>query len=122
MLNEVVAIGYGVMKKSDLTGSVTSVDADKLKKTPASNLANALQGQAAGVTINSNSGQPGAAPEVRIRGVGTVNGASPIYVVDGVIVDDISFLSPNDIQSTEVLKDASATAIYGSRGPKGCLF
>ena len=107
MLNEVVAIGYGVMKKSDLTGSVTSVDADKLKKTPASNLANALQGQAAGVTINSNSGQPGAAPEVRIRGVGTVNGASPIYVVDGVIVDDISFLSPNDIQSTEVLSKVS---------------
>ena len=121
MLNEVVAIGYGVMKKSDLTGSVTSVDADKLKKTPASNLANALQGQAAGVTINSNSGQPGAAPEVRIRGVGTVNGASPIYVVDGVIVDDISFLSPNDIQSTEVLKDASATAIYGSRGANGVI-
>lgn len=121
VLQEVVAIGYGTMKKSDLTGSVTTVAADKLQKTPAASLANALQGQAAGVTINSNSGQPGAAPEVRIRGVGTVNGASPIYVVDGVIVDDITFLSPNDIQSTEVLKDASATAIYGSRGANGVI-
>lgn len=121
VLNEVVAIGYGVMKKSDLTGAVTTVDADKLTKTPAASLANALQGQAAGVTINSNSGQPGAAPEVRIRGVGTVNGASPIYVVDGVIVDDITFLSPNDIESTEILKDASATAIYGSRGANGVI-
>ena len=91
VLQEVVAIGYGTMKKSDLTGSVTTVAADKLQKTPAASLANALQGQAAGVTVNSNSGQPGAAPEVRIRGVGTVNGASPIYVVDGIIVDDITF-------------------------------
>ena len=73
------------------------------------------------MTINSNSGQPGAAPEVRIRGVGTVNGASPIYVVDGIIVDDITFLSPNDIESTEILKDASATAIYGSRGANGVI-
>lgn len=121
VLNEVVAVGYGVMKKSDLTGAVTTVSADKLTKTPAASLANALQGQAAGVTINSNSGQPGAAPEVRIRGVGTVNGASPIYVVDGVIVDDITFLSPNDIESTEILKDASATAIYGSRGANGVI-
>ncbi len=121
VLQEVVAVGYGTMKKSDLTGSVTSVAADKLKKTPAASLANALQGQAAGVTVNSNSGQPGAAPEVRIRGVGTVNGASPIYVVDGVIVDDITFLSPNDIESTEILKDASATAIYGSRGANGVI-
>ena len=121
VLQEVVAIGYGTMKKSDLTGSVTTVAADKLQKTPAASLANALQGQAAGVTINSNSGQPGAAPEVRIRGVGTVNGASPIYVVDGIIVDDITFLSPNDIESTEILKDASATAIYGSRGANGVI-
>ena len=121
VLQEVVAIGYGTMKKSDLTGSVTTVAADKLQKTPAASLANALQGQAAGVTVNSNSGQPGAAPEVRIRGVGTVNGASPIYVVDGIIVDDITFLSPNDIESTEILKDASATAIYGSRGANGVI-
>ena len=121
VLDEVVAIGYGTVKKSDLTGSVSSITADKLQKTPAANLANALQGQAAGVTVNSLSGRPGAAPEVRIRGVGTVNGASPIYVVDGVITDDITFLSPNDIERTEILKDASATAIYGSRGANGVI-
>lgn len=120
-MQEVVVVGYGTMKKSDLTGAVSTIAADKLQKTPAASVANALQGQAAGVTVNSNSGQPGAAPEVRIRGVGTVNGASPIYVVDGVIVDDISFLSPNDIEHTEILKDASATAIYGSRGANGVV-
>ena len=121
MLDEVVAIGYGVTKKSDLTGSVSSVASDKLQKTPAPSLANALQGQAAGVTVNSLSGRPGAAAEVRIRGVGTTNNASPIYVVDGVITDDIGFLSPNDIERTEILKDASATAIYGSRGANGVI-
>ena len=121
MLDEVVAIGYGVVKKSDLTGSVASVKGDKLQNAPVSGLDQALQGLAAGVTVNSNSGQPGAAAEVRIRGIGTVNGSSPIYVVDGVIVDDINFLSPNDIASTEILKDASATAIYGSRGANGVI-
>lgn len=121
MLDEVVAIGYGVVKKSDLTGSVASVKGDQLQKSPVSGLDQALQGLAAGVTVNSNSGQPGAAAEVRIRGIGTVNGSSPIYVVDGVIVDDINFLSPNDIASTEILKDASATAIYGSRGANGVI-
>ncbi|MGM9753306.1 MAG: SusC/RagA family TonB-linked outer membrane protein [Candidatus Cryptobacteroides sp.] len=121
MLDEVVAIGYGVVKKSDLTGSVASVKGDQLQKSPVAGLDQALQGLAAGVTVNSNSGQPGAAAEVRIRGIGTVNGSSPIYVVDGVIVDDINFLSPNDIASTEILKDASATAIYGSRGANGVI-
>ena len=121
MLEEVVAIGYGVMKKSDLTGSVASVKGDQLKKTPASGLDQALQGLAAGVTVTSNSGQPGAAAQVRIRGIGTVNDSSPIYVVDGVIVSDISYVSPNDIVSTEILKDASATAIYGSRGANGVI-
>ena len=121
MLEEVVAIGYGVMKKSDLTGSVSSVKADQLQRSPAANLDQALQGLAAGVTVNSGSGQPGAAAEVRIRGIGTVNNSAPIYVVDGMIVDDISFLNPNDIASTEILKDASATAIYGSRGANGVI-
>ena len=121
MLDEVVAIGYGVMKKSDLTGSVASVKGDKLQKTPAAGLDQALQGVAAGVTVNSSSGQPGAAAEVRIRGIGTVNNSAPIYVVDGVIVDNINYLSPNDIISTEILKDASATAIYGSRGANGVI-
>lgn len=121
MLDEVVAIGYGTMRKSDLTGSVVSVKSDQLQKTPASGLDQALQGRAAGVTVNTNSGQPGASATIRIRGIGTVNNSSPIFVVDGTIVGDISFLSPNDIASTEILKDASATAIYGSRGANGVI-
>lgn len=122
LLDEIVAVGYGTMKKSDLTGAVSSIKAEQLKKTPAAGLDQALQGRAAGVTVNANSGQPGAAAEVRIRGIGSVVGnSSPIYVVDGVITDNISFLSPTDIASTEVLKDASATAIYGSRGANGVI-
>ncbi len=122
MLDEVVAIGYGTMKKSDLTGSVASVKADALQKTPSAGLDQALQGRAAGVTVNANSGQPGAAASIRIRGIGSVMGGSePIYVVDGMITTNISFLSPNDIESTEILKDASSTAIYGSRGANGVI-
>jgi len=122
MLDEVVAIGYGTMKKSDLTGSVTSIKSDALQKTPAAGLDQALQGRAAGVTVNANSGQPGASASIRIRGIGSVIGGSdPIYVVDGMITTNISFLNPNDIESTEVLKDASATAIYGSRGANGVI-
>lgn len=121
MLDEVVAIGYGSLKKSDLTGAVAVVKADNLKKTPAASVDQALQGRAAGVTVNANSGQPGAGATVRIRGIGTVNDSNPIYVVDGVICSDISFLSPSDIESTEILKDASSTAIYGSRGANGVI-
>lgn len=121
MLDEVVAIGYGTMKKSDLTGAVATIKTDQLQKTPAAGLDQALQGRAAGVTVNANTGQPGAAAEVRIRGIGTVNNSAPIYVVDGVICSDISFLNPNDIESTEILKDASSTAIYGSRGANGVI-
>ena len=121
MLDEVVAIGYGSLKKSDLTGAVTTISADQLKKTPAANVDQALQGRAAGVTVNASSGQPGAAASVRIRGIGTVNDSNPIYVVDGVICSDISFLAPSDIESTEILKDASSTAIYGSRGANGVV-
>jgi TonB-linked SusC/RagA family outer membrane protein len=120
-LGEVVVVGYGVMKKSDLTGAVTSVKADALQKTPASSLTQALQGRAAGVTVNSSSGQPGAAATVRIRGIGTLNNSDPVYVVDGIIVGDISFLNANDVESTEILKDASAAAIYGSRGANGVV-
>ncbi len=120
-LEEIVVIGYGTMKKSDLTGAVASVKSEELQRTPASGIDQALQGKVAGVTVNSNSGQPGEAAVVRIRGIGTVHGSAPIYVVDGMIVSDISFLSPNDIKSTEILKDASATAIYGSRGANGVI-
>jgi len=122
VLEEVVAIGYGTMKKSDLTGSVISIKSDALQKTPAAGLDQALQGRAAGVTVNANTGQPGAQAVIRIRGIGSVIGGSdPIYVVDGMITSNISFLNPNDIESTEVLKDASATAIYGSRGANGVI-
>ncbi|MDR0683080.1 MAG: TonB-dependent receptor [Dysgonamonadaceae bacterium] len=121
MLQEVVAIGYGTLKKSDLTGSVSSIKGDLLRKTPSSGLDHALQGHVAGVTVNANSGQPGAPAQVRIRGIGTVNDSAPVYVVDGIIVSDISFLNPNDIEQTEILKDASATAIYGSRGANGVI-
>jgi TonB-linked SusC/RagA family outer membrane protein len=120
-LEEIVVVGYGVQRKSDVTGAVASVRGADLTKIPAANPMQALQGKVAGVQISSGSGQPGAAPVVRIRGVGTFNDSSPIYVVDGVILSDISFLNSSDIQSMEVLKDASATAIYGSRGANGVV-
>jgi len=122
MLQEVVAIGYGTMKKSDLTGAVTSVSADQLLKAPVAGLDQALQGRAAGVTVTSNSGQPGEGATIRIRGIGSaLGGNEPLYVVDGVIVGDIKWLSPTDIKSMEILKDASAAAIYGSRGANGVI-
>lgn len=120
-LDEVIAIGYGTVKKSDLTGSVASVSGEQLRKLPSASIDKALQGLTPGVTVVANSGQPGSDMVVRIRGIGTVNDASPLYVVDGVAVGNVNFLSPNDITSTEVLKDASATAIYGSRGANGVI-
>ena len=120
-LDEVVVIGYGVVRKSDLTGSVSSVKAEDITKITAANPVQSLQGRVSGVQVTSTSGTPGESPTVRIRGVGTFNNTSPIYVVDGVILDDISFLNPSDIASMEVLKDASATAIYGSRGANGVI-
>ena len=122
VLEEVVAVGYGVMKKSDLTGAISSVKSEQLQRTPASGVDQALQGRAAGVTVNAGSGQPGQKATIRIRGIGTANSSNdPVYVVDGAIVTDISFLSPNDIASMEVLKDASSTAIYGSRAANGVI-
>ncbi len=118
-LDEVVVIGYGTVKKSDLTGSVSSIKGEELSKISSSNPLEGMQGKLSGAQISSGSGEPGSNPIVRIRGVGTLNNANPIYVVDGVILNDISFLSSNDIESVELLKDASATAIYGSRGANG---
>jgi len=120
-LGEVVVIGYGTVKKSDLTGSVSSVKAEDLVKVPVSNVAHALQGKVSGLSVLSASGDPGAAPVVRLRGITTLNNNNPIFVVDGVITDDIGFLNANDIQSVEVLKDASSTAIFGSRGSNGVI-
>lgn len=122
MLDEVVAVGYGTMKKSDLTGAVTSVKTEDLLKAPVSGVDQALQGRAAGVTVVSNSGQPGQAATIRIRGISSaIGGNDPLYVVDGVITENIAFLAANDIASMEILKDASATAIYGSRGANGVI-
>ena len=121
VIEDVVVVGYGTMKRSDLTGAVASVDSEDLQRTPVATIDQAFAGRIAGVTVNSSTGQPGAAAEVRIRGIGTVNNSAPIYVVDGVITEDIGFLNPNDIASTEVLKDASSTAIYGSRGANGVI-
>ena len=120
LIDEVVVIGYGIQRKSDLTGSVGAVKSKDLTKVATPNVANALQGRVSGVYISAN-GAPGSSPEVRIRGIGTTNNSNPLYVVDGMFMDDISFLSTHDIESMEVLKDASATAMYGSRGANGVI-
>lgn len=121
VLDELVVVGYGTMRKSDLTGSVSKVTAENLGKVATVDVTQALQGKVAGVNIQLNSGEPGAGTKVRIRGVGTINSSDPLYVVDGFPVSDISHIAPNDIESIEVLKDASATAIYGSRGSNGVI-
>ncbi len=118
-IEEIVVIGYGTVQKSDLTGAVSSIKSEDLVKVQSNNVLQSLQGKVAGVQVSSASGEPGQSPIVRIRGQGTFNNANPIYVVDGVILDDISYLNSSDIASMEVLKDASATAIYGSRGANG---
>ena len=120
-LNDVVVIGYGTARKSDLTGSVASVTGKQLTQVATADPVQALQGRVAGVTITSNSGQPGSGTRIRVRGVGTINNSDPLYVVDGFLTTDISFLLPENIESTEILKDASATAIYGSRGANGVV-
>ena len=123
MLNDVVVIGYGTMKKSDITGSVVSVNTEDMMKRAPVNVAQGLQGAAPGVIVTMQDGSPDSKAQVRIRGVATINGnASPLYVVDGVQVGtDASFVAPGDIESIDVLKDASATAIYGSAGANGVI-
>lgn len=121
LMDEVVVIGYGAVRKRDLTGAVSSIKTKEITRFTSLNAEQSLQGKVSGVQITTTSGAPGAGAAVRIRGVGTFNNASPIYVVDGVILDDISFLNAADISSMEVLKDASATAIYGSRGANGVI-
>lgn len=130
LLDDVVVVGYGTMKRSDITGSVVSVDADEIKKTVVTSVDQALQGRAAGVQVTQNSGSPGGGISVAIRGVNSLNGNEPLYVIDGVAVDGkssdgktsaLSMVNPSDIMSIEVLKDASATAIYGSRASNGVV-
>ena len=115
-LNEVVVIGYGVAKKGDLTSSISAIKGEELNKLTTGNVMDALQGQVNGVQV-TNSGAPGSTPRVIIRGISTINGSDPLYVVDGMPVGtNINFLNQNDIESMQVLKDASAEAIYGTRG------
>ncbi len=121
-LGEVVVIGYGTARKSDLTGAVTTVKAEQLLDKPVPNLSQALQGKVAGVEVSVNSNAPGAPAKVRIRGIGSINSnVDPIYVVDGVVGVDPNSINPNDIASIEILKDASSTAIYGVRGANGVI-
>ncbi|WP_229216514.1 TonB-dependent receptor [Dyadobacter sp. 3J3] len=130
-LSEVVVIGYGTAKKSDLTGSVGSVKEDQLKERPSPSLNQALQGKVSGVQVNVNSGRPGGRSNIRIRGFSSINSSNnPLYVVDGVMLPQgtqnqyssaIDYINPNDIVSVEVLKDASSTAIYGARGANGVI-
>lgn len=120
-LDEVVVVGYGVMRKSDMTGSVGKVDVKDLQKTSTLDAAQAMQGRLAGVSVISNSGSPGAGATIRVRGIGTINNSDPLFIVDGFPSNDISHIAPSDIESMEVLKDASATAIYGSRGANGVI-
>lgn len=123
MLNEVVVVGYGVMRKSDVTGSIAQVKGAEMQKTQNFSALDNLRGKASGVNVYSNSSQPGAyASRVVIRGLSTINASSnPLYVVDGVVMENFGLVNPNDIESMEVLKDASATAIYGARGANGVL-
>ena len=122
-LDDVVVIGYGTMKKSDISGSVATVDQEAVMKRVPQNIGQALQGSAAGVLVSQQDGSPEGRAAIRIRGIGTINGdASPLYVVDGVQVGtSADFVNPADIERIEILKDASATAIYGSAGANGVI-
>ena len=129
LLDEVVVVGYGTMKRSDITGSTVSVTGDELKKTIATSVDQALQGKAAGVAVSTNSGAPGGGISVSIRGTNSLNGNEPLYIIDGIAISGqtdgnssaLSSINPGDIVSMEILKDASATAIYGSRASNGVV-
>lgn len=130
-LQDVVVVGYGQMKRSDMTGSVASVGEDAVRKSIATSVDQVLQGRAAGVQIQANSGTPGASTSIRIRGINSLNATNqPIFVIDGVVIDSatdsessnpLSTINPSDIVSMDILKDASATAIYGSRASNGVI-
>lgn len=121
-LDEVVVIGYGVQRKSDLTGAVGQLSDSELKKRQVVNPVDGLQGKVAGVVVNNNSGRPGGNVDIVIRGFNSINASnSPLFVIDGVVGADINMVNPNDIESMNVLKDASSTAIYGARGAAGVV-
>ena len=120
MLSDVVVIGYGTVKKSHLTGAVASVSGKELQANVARSASAALQGRVAGVTVSAANGQPGEGLNINVRGISSLSATSPLYVIDGVY-GDINMVDPADIQSIEVLKDASAAAIYGSRAANGVV-
>ncbi|MFY0625805.1 MAG: TonB-dependent receptor [Reichenbachiella sp.] len=120
-LEEVVVLGYGTQKKSDVTGAVSVVSGDEIGKYAVANATQAIQGRMAGVRVESNGGAPGAGTLVTIRGSGTMSERQPLYVIDGMLAGNMNSLNPNDIESVSVLKDASATAIYGSRAANGVV-
>jgi len=120
-LEEVVAIGYGTVKKSDLTGSVSSVSAEEIASKGTTSVMGAIQGSTPGVNISSTSSRPGSSFNIQIRGQNSLDEGNPLYVVDGIVTGDIEFLNPSDIEKIDILKDASSTAIYGSRGSNGVV-
>ncbi|MEO6039729.1 MAG: SusC/RagA family TonB-linked outer membrane protein, partial [Saprospiraceae bacterium] len=121
-MEQLVVVGYGTQRKKDLTGSVSSVKSKEIADLAVTRIEQALLGKVAGVQVKPVSGEPGVSPQIRIRGIGSISaGASPLYVVDGFPIGNIESLNPNDIESLDILKDASATAIYGSRGSNGVI-
>lgn len=120
-LDEVVVVGYGIQKKSSVTGAISSVKSEDLENRTSTNALQAIQGKTAGVNILSSSAAPGSSQSVRIRGISSNGSTSPLYVVDGRIADDISYIDPNDIASIEVLKDAASAAIYGAQAGNGVI-
>lgn len=122
-LDEVVVVGYGTMKKRDVTGAISSISSKDIEQKMATNVFEALQGQTAGIQIISGSGQPGETSSIKIRGTSTfsADGVKPLYIVDGIPLDDIDGINPTDIASMEILKDAASAAIYGSRSANGVI-
>jgi len=122
-MDEVVVVGYGTQKKSDITGSVTSVSKDRFSQIPVTNAMNAIEGAVAGVTVTNTSSVPGSTPSVQIRGVNSINAnTNPLIIVDGIPFEgNINYINPGDIESMEILKDASSVAIYGTRGSNGVI-
>jgi len=120
-LNQVVVVGYGTSKRGDVTGSISSINAEQIKKVPIVNVGEALQGRMPGVQVTNNDGTPGAGVQILIRGIGSFGDNSPLYVIDGYPGASISNLNPSDIQSIDILKDASAAAIYGNRAANGVV-
>ncbi|HEY4154909.1 MAG TPA: TonB-dependent receptor plug domain-containing protein, partial [Puia sp.] len=121
-LQQIVVVGYGTQKRKDLTGAISSVSADQIAKVPVTTLDQALQGRSSGVQVTNNDGAPGGGVQVQIRGIGSLGTNDPLYVVDGYpLSGGINTLNPNDIASIDILKDASATAIYGNRASNGVV-